>query len=64
MNLFESITTFLHRLGIYITIPSTAAMTEIVKKIVVELLFFLALAARQIRQGRLREFLLPCTSLD
>jgi hypothetical protein len=39
-------------------IPLTAAMTEIVVKIVVELLSTLALAAKQIKQGRVGEPLL------
>jgi hypothetical protein len=50
VNLFESITIFLHRLEIYIKIPPTAAMTEIVVKILVELLSTLALAAKQMNQ--------------
>jgi hypothetical protein len=53
VNLFESITLFLHRLDIYIKIPPTAAMTEIVVKIIVELLSTLALAAKQMKQGQL-----------
>ena len=64
VNLFESITIFLHRLDIYIKIPPTAAMTDIVVKIMVELLFTLALAAGQMKQGRLGELLLASTSLD
>jgi hypothetical protein len=55
VNLFEFITISLHRLDIYIKIPPTAAMTEIVVNIMVELLFTLTLAAKQMRQGSLRE---------
>jgi hypothetical protein len=58
VNLFESITIFLYRLDIYIKIPPTAAMTEIVVKIMVELLSTLALAAKQMGQGPLGEPLL------
>ena len=47
VNLFESVMIFLHRLEIYIKIPPSAAMTEIVVKILVELLSTLALAAKQ-----------------
>ncbi|KAH9965039.1 hypothetical protein BGW80DRAFT_1255032 [Lactifluus volemus] len=50
VNLFESIAIFLRRLEIYIKIPPTAAMTEIVVKILVELLTTLALAAKQMNQ--------------
>jgi hypothetical protein len=64
VDLFESITIFLHRLDIYIKIPPTAAMTEIVVNILVELLFTLALAAKQKRQGPLRESLLSDALLD
>ena len=65
VNLFESIIIFLHRLDIYIKIPPTAAMTDIVVKIMVELLFTLALAAGQMKQERLGEsFLAGGTSLD
>jgi hypothetical protein len=55
VNLFESITIFLHRLDIYIKIPPTAAMTEIVVKIMVELFSTFALAAKQMGQARLGE---------
>ncbi|KAI0255883.1 hypothetical protein BJV78DRAFT_1151337 [Lactifluus subvellereus] len=55
VGLFESITNFLHRLDIYIKIPPTAAMTEIVVKIIVELLSTLALVAKHTKQGRLEE---------
>ena len=51
VNLFESIMVFLHRLDIYIKIPPTAAMTEIVVNMMVELLFTLALAAKQMKLG-------------
>jgi hypothetical protein len=52
IDLFESIETFLSRLDIYTRIPPTAALTEIVVKILAELLSTLALATRQIQQGR------------
>jgi hypothetical protein len=53
MDLFESLENFLDRLDIYIKTPPTPAMTKIVVKILVELLQTLALATRQIKQGRL-----------
>jgi hypothetical protein len=52
IDLLESIENFLSRLDIYTKIPPTAAMTEIVVKILVELLSTLALATRQIQQGK------------
>jgi hypothetical protein len=53
VDLFESIETFLRRLDIYIKIPSTFAMTEIIVKILIELLSTLGLATKHVKQGRL-----------
>jgi hypothetical protein len=53
VNLFQSITIFLHRLDIYVKIPPSVAMTEIVVKILVELVSTLALAAKKARQNTL-----------
>ena len=55
LDLFESIENFLRRLDIYTKVPPTIAMTEIVIKILVELLSTLALATKQIEQGRSSE---------
>jgi hypothetical protein len=52
VDLLESIEHFLNRLDIYTKIPPTVAMTEIVVKILVELLSTLALATKQIKQGK------------
>jgi hypothetical protein len=52
VDLLESIEHFLNRLDIYTKIPPTAAMTEVVVKILVELLSTLALATKQIKQGK------------
>jgi hypothetical protein len=43
---------FLNRLDIYTRIPPTAAMTEVVVKILVELISTLTLATKQVKQGR------------
>ena len=56
IELLESIESFLNRLDIYTKVPPTSAMTEIIVKIMVELLSTLALATNQIRQGRPSEF--------
>ena len=53
VDLFESTENFLRRLDIYIKIPPTTVMTEIIVKILVELLSTLAIATQQIKQGRL-----------
>jgi hypothetical protein len=55
VELFELIENFLRRLDIYTKVQSTTAMTEIVVKILVELLATLALATQQVKQGRLGE---------
>ncbi|KAH9083695.1 hypothetical protein EDB83DRAFT_2669650 [Lactarius deliciosus] len=56
VDLFESTENFLRRLDIYTKIPPTTAMTEIITKILVELLSTLALATQQVKQGRLKKF--------
>ena len=52
VDIFECIENFLRRLRIYTEIPLTPAMIEMVIKIMVELLSVLALATKQINQGR------------
>ena len=66
VNLLESIEHFLKRLDIYTKpeVPPTPALTEIVVKIMVELLSTLALATKQIKQGRPRESGFPYVLLD
>ena len=53
LNLFECVTNFLNRLHIYTeNIPLSPAMSDIVVKIMAEILAVLALATKQIKQGR------------
>jgi hypothetical protein len=52
LDLFECLGNFLKRLEIYTTITPTPIMTDIIIKIMVELLSVLALATKQIKQGR------------
>jgi hypothetical protein len=52
IDVFECVENFLRRLMIYTEIPSTPAMTEMLVKIMAELLSILALATKQIHQGR------------
>jgi hypothetical protein len=61
MDLFECLGNFLKRLEIYTTIPPTPMMTNIIVKIMVELLLVLALATKQMNQGRFSEFTVICT---
>ena len=52
LDLFDCLGNFLKRLEIYTTIPPTPIITDIIIKIMVELLSVLALATKQIKQGR------------
>ena len=52
VDLLESIERFLRPSDVYTRIPSTPAMDEVVVKIIVELLSTLALATRELKQGR------------
>ena len=52
LDLFEYLGNFVKRLEIYTNIPPTPLMTDIVIKIMVKLLEVLALATKQIKQGR------------
>jgi hypothetical protein len=52
LELFECLGSFLKRLDVYTNIPPTPLITEVLVKIMVELLSVLSLATKQIRQGR------------
>jgi hypothetical protein len=54
-SIFKSFESFLTRLNIYKGIPSTTEMTEIIKKILIELLSTIAVAIKQVKDGRLSE---------
>ena len=64
IDLFASFENFLGRLGIYTGVPPTPALTNILVKIMVELLSTLALATKQVKQGRLSAFVLYGVTLD
>ncbi len=53
--MLESIGHFLNRLEIYTEVSPTDAMNDMVVKILVELLSMLALATKEIMQGKLSE---------
>ena len=55
VDLLESIEHFLNRLDIYTKIPPTDAMTEMVVKILIEVLSTLALVTKQIKEGKASE---------
>ena len=52
VDIFKCTENFLRRLDIYTKIPPTPAMTEMVIKIMAELITVLALATKQMKQGR------------
>ena len=64
VDLFESFDNFLSRLSIYAEIPPTPAVTDILVKIIIELIATLALATKQVKQGRFSEFFLVVTTVD
>ena len=53
VDLFESFEFFLRRLDIYTKIPFTTAISEIIVKILIELLSTISLAIQQAKQGPL-----------
>jgi hypothetical protein len=57
-DLLESVEQFMNRLDIYTKIAPTNSRTEIIVKILVELLSILALATKQLQQGKLSESVL------
>lgn len=59
VDLLESIERFLNRLDIYARIPPSSETDEVVVKIMVELLSTLALATKELKQGRSGESVLP-----
>jgi hypothetical protein len=64
VDTFECIENFLIRLNIYTEIPpdEAGAMTEMVTKIMTELITVLALATKEMKQGRLSMFALAINS--
>ena len=55
IDIFERIENFFKRLETYTEVPPTAAMTDIIVKITVEVLNIFAIATKEIRQGRTSE---------
>ena len=64
VDLFASFENFLTRLDIYAGIPPTTALTNVLVKIIIELISTLALATKQVKQGRFSEFVLAVTTVD
>ena len=55
MDIFERIEIFSRRLEIYTEVPQTTEMMDLVIKIMVEVLSILAIATKEIKQGRASE---------
>ena len=51
-NVFERIENVFRRLEIYVQVPPTAGMTDMIVKIMIQVLSILAIATREISQGR------------
>ncbi|KAN0130211.1 hypothetical protein V8E53_011968 [Lactarius tabidus] len=56
VDLFERIENFFKRLESYTEVPPTNAMTDIIVKIMVEVLNIFAIATKDIKQGRAKKF--------
>jgi hypothetical protein len=52
IDLFERIENFFKRLETYTSVPPTDAMTDIVVKIMIEVLNIFAIATKEMRRGR------------
>jgi hypothetical protein len=52
IDIFVRIEGFFKRLESYTEVPPTAAMTDVIVKIMIEILSILAIATKEIRQGR------------
>ena len=52
IDIFERIENFFHRLEVYIAVPPTPEMMDMMVKIMVEVLSILGIATKEIRQGR------------
>lgn len=63
MELLETMGNLLKRLEVYSELPPTKDMTEIVVKILIGFISTLAVATKQIKQGRLSESILADKSL-
>jgi len=56
-TVFERIENFFKRLETYVQVPPTAGMTDIIVKIMVEVLSILSIATKEITQSRASELI-------
>ena len=57
VDIFERIENFFKRLETYAEVPPTVAMTDIIVKIMVEVLNIFAISTKEIKQGRTSTFI-------
>ena len=55
IDIFVRIEGFFKRLESYTAVPPTAAMTDVIVKIMIEILSILAIATKEIKRGRSSE---------
>lgn len=56
-SVFERIENFFRRLDTYIKLPPTSGMTDVIVKIIVEVLSIFAIATKEIKQSRASELI-------
>ena len=61
-TVFEQIENFFRRLETYVEVPPTAGMTDIIVKIMVEVLSILSIATMEIKQSRASELITGITN--
>jgi hypothetical protein len=64
VDLFASFENFLGRLSIYTGVPPTSALTNVLVKIIAELLSTLAVATKQVKQSRFSAFVPARNMID
>ncbi|KAH9013895.1 hypothetical protein EDB84DRAFT_1444092 [Lactarius hengduanensis] len=57
IDVFERVENFFKRLEMYTEVPPTSAMTDIIVKIMVEVLGILAISTKEVKQGRTKKYL-------
>jgi hypothetical protein len=58
MDIFERIENVFRRLETYVELPPTTEMMDIIVKVMTEVLLILALVTKEIKQGKLSQFML------
>ena len=61
-TVFERIENFFRRLETYVEVPSTTGMTDMIVKIMVEVLSILSIATKEIKQNRTSESIIGITN--